>query len=95
MLATLDRMSEKQPKRRSTGKTGGDHVTPRLPIQVPEDWKRTLDALAKQAKQPSTWYLQALIAEAADKAGIPRPLLRWEKGEDLAEPGRRTGKLSP
>lgn len=79
MLATLDCMSEKQPKRRSTGKTGGEHVTPRLPIQVPEDWKITLDALAKKAKQPATWYLQGLIAEAADREGIARPRLRWEK----------------
>lgn len=84
MLATLDRMSEKQPKRRSSGKTGGEHVTPRLPIQVPEDWKRTLDMLAKKAKQPATWYLQALIAEAADRENIQRPLLRWEKGESAS-----------
>jgi hypothetical protein len=59
-------------------KTGGDHVTPRKPIQMPTDWYLLANKLASKNRQPTLWYLLARIAENADALGLDRPALPWE-----------------
>lgn len=67
----LSRMAKK--------KTGGEHVTPRKPVQMPIEWYLLAHKLASQNKQPMLWYLQSCIAEKADALGVDRPKLPWEE----------------
>jgi len=60
-------------------RTGGEHTTPRKPIQMPIDWYKLLHKLASANKQPMLWYLQSMIAQGADEQGKERPKLPWEE----------------
>jgi len=59
-------------------KTGGEHTTPRKPVQFPIDWYKLAFKLASARKQPILWYLQSKIAEDADAEDLERPKLPWE-----------------
>jgi hypothetical protein len=62
---TIDRMAKKP--------TGGQHKTPRKPIQVPEEWLQVARKLASKRAQPTLWLIIQLLADLADKEGIERP----------------------
>lgn len=70
----MPRMPKKKP-------TGGQHKTPRKPVQVPVEWLNVARKLANANRQPTLWYFLSLVADAADKAGVERPRLPWEDTE--------------
>jgi hypothetical protein len=59
--------------------SGGPHKTPRVAVQIPEPWMKVLRRLAAKTKQPSLWYLLALIGGAAEADGTERPAYPWEE----------------
>ena len=69
--AIFDRMAKK--------KTGGEHTTPRKPVQMPMPWYKLTSKLASNKKQPMLWYLMSLLAKEAEEANIERPKLPWEE----------------
>lgn len=73
MPVTFDRMAKK--------KTGGEHTTPRKPVQFPIDWYKLAYRMASAKQQPILWYLLSRLAEEADEQGLERPRLPWEDDE--------------
>lgn len=61
-------------------KTGGEHTTPRTPVQVPTAWWNIARKLAGKRQQPTLWYLLRIISEEAQQEGIQNlPPLPWEE----------------
>lgn len=74
MATTISHMAKK--------KLGGQHATPRTPVQVPTAWWAIARKLASKHKQPTLWYLLSIIATEAEKEGIEGvPPLPWEEDE--------------
>lgn len=62
-------------------RSGGKHKTERKAVQVPVPWLALARKLAAKKKQPTLWFIIALIAEAADKEGEQCPTPPWEESE--------------
>jgi hypothetical protein len=58
--------------------TPRSHYTKRKPILMPVEWHDLLHKMSAMHKQPMVWYLQGLMAQAADQQKISRPKLPWE-----------------
>jgi len=62
--------------KRKKGDSG--HVTPRKPVQFPEDWLAVAKELASKRRQPIMWTWLGVLGEAAEKEGIAHPPYPWE-----------------
>jgi hypothetical protein len=62
-------------------KTGGEHKTQRVAVQIPETWMKVLRRLAGKERQPSLWFLLSLIGERADAEKVERPAYPWDEEE--------------
>lgn len=62
-----------------TKRPSGFHVTKRKTIQFTREWWTVIAATASKRRQPVIWLLMDCIAKAADKEGLKRPELPWEK----------------
>lgn len=62
-------------------KSGGEHKTPRVVVNVPKPWWTLLGELASKGKQPRLWRLLDLIAREAEQQGLEHPKLPWEEDE--------------
>ena len=62
---------------------GGQHRTPRQPVQIPVTWLKLARELAHKGRPTHTvWYLIGLIHEDAKKNGIPPeriPTFPWDE----------------
>ncbi len=58
-----------------------EHKTERVAVQMPKPWADLARKLAAKNKQPTLWFLLALVAEEAKKHKEQCPPLPWE--EDL------------
>jgi hypothetical protein len=69
------------PKPRNKNRSG-KHKTPRVALQVPEDWCDVLEELAAAQRMPRVWLLIDMIRAAAVAAGkdaATLPPMPWEK----------------
>jgi hypothetical protein len=71
-------MTKKKPR------SGGEHKTPRVTVQLPAEWHALARKLASRQRQHVTWYLISLIIDAAKASGeediLPTP--PWEPEAD-------------
>lgn len=58
---------------------GGQHKTPRQPIQFPKDWLAIVRQMAERRRQPMLWVLISLVEQGAKADKItPLPPMPWE-----------------
>jgi hypothetical protein len=69
---------------RTPKKNPDNHKTPRTPLQLNTEWAVIARKLATLKKQPVSWLIMSLIADAAAQ-NMPDeklPPLPWDSGED-------------
>ena len=82
-LAAVHGMAYNRIMAKKKKQSGGPHKTPRSAVQIPADWWALARKLAAMRAQPAMWLLLTLLADAAEKAGEPRPRFPWEDGRLL------------
>lgn len=83
-LATLNGRPLKIPSM-AKKRTGGQHKTPRKPMQIPVTWLRLARKMAAKRKQPTLWFVLHLIQQAAEQEDEEVPPGPWDDEADAPE----------
>lgn len=81
MLAVMEPKNKKAKAETTASgrRRGGEHKTPRTPIQMPDPWNDVLLELAALDEKNRLWYLIKLVGEAAEAKGLQHPEWPWKK----------------
>lgn len=64
-----------------TKPSGGRHKTPRVAVQIPQQFAAVLRDMAAQSRQPTLWVLIEIISAEAKRRGVDCPALPWGEKE--------------